>query len=85
MSEPKIRTQPDERFSDWSMDTLQRLGPAPQCSRCIHRHGITQFCDAFPDGIPAIILRGDFDHTEPFPGDNGIRFEPEDSQSKKTV
>lgn len=33
------------------------------------------FCEAFPHGIPEEILNG-FDHTKPFYGDNGIRFEP---------
>ena len=32
-------------------------------------------CEAF-DVIPEAILAGDHDHAKPFPGDNGIRFEP---------
>ena len=44
-----------------------------QCLICAYRlNGLT--CAAFPDGIPQIILTNDFDHTEPFDGDNGIRF-----------
>lgn len=35
-------------------------------------------CDAFPDGIPAEIWRGDFDHRASFPGDSGITFELEE-------
>lgn len=31
-------------------------------------------CDAFPDGVPAEIQFGGFDHREPFKGDGGIHF-----------
>ncbi len=32
-------------------------------------------CDAFPDGIPVEIWKGDNNHTKPYPGDHGIQFE----------
>ena len=55
-----------------------------QCVRCIHFDRQAQadgryVCKAFPDappGIPCAILLSDHDHRLPFPGDNGIRFEP---------
>ena len=33
-------------------------------------------CLAFPDGIPEEILTSAFIHTEPYPGDHDIQFEP---------
>ena len=49
-----------------------------QCFRCVHRRdtpGPVLTCDAFPDGVPEAIQLQDHDHSEPFPGDRGIRFE----------
>lgn len=33
------------------------------------------YCAAFPGGIPDAILFNGFDHRQPYPLDNGIRFE----------
>lgn len=47
------------------------------CSACRHRIPMTAKCTAFPNGIPkALTERGE--HDTPFPGDNGIRFEPKE-------
>jgi len=34
-------------------------------------------CEAFPDGIPDEILFGDRQHRDPFPGDQGLLYEPD--------
>lgn len=46
------------------------------CGWCKHKTLGKGTCTAFPNGIPEPILRGDVPHTEPYPGDNGIQFEP---------
>ena len=46
-----------------------------QCVLCKH-YRMTGTCAAFPRGIPDEILTGAFDHTQPYPGDHGVRFEP---------
>jgi len=46
-----------------------------QCSGC--KHYIDNLvCGAFKKKIPNEILTGEHDHTKPYKGDNGIRFEP---------
>ena len=46
------------------------------CWDCKYKHQRGIGCDAFPGGIPLPINSGAHDHREPYPGDNGIRFEP---------
>ncbi|MEU6786550.1 hypothetical protein ABZ912_45770 [Nonomuraea angiospora] len=34
------------------------------------------YCEAFPEGVPAEIYEGGFDHRHEYPGDGGVRFAP---------
>lgn len=48
-----------------------------QCTMCIHYRGKRK-CKAFPGKIPEVVFTGKHDHTKPFPGDGGVRFEPKE-------
>ncbi len=57
------------------------LMPINVCDVCKHYRGEISknggrrvCCDAFPDGIPRYIFNLGYDHREPYPNDNGIRF-----------
>ena len=50
----------------------------PQCLFCAHRIvGLPIACPAFPLNVPIDILTNEFDHRQPYPGDNGVMFVPE--------
>ncbi len=70
-TEPQSGTADAIRHSPFGVPAL-----SPVCALCKHLTDLAAHrCDAFPDEIPLEIWIGDNPHTEPFPGDNGIRFE----------
>ena len=49
---------------------------SPTCHGCRHIFSVlARTCAAFPRGIPDEIWIGENDHSQPYPGDNGIQFE----------
>jgi hypothetical protein len=47
------------------------------CQRLLANRAGTWCCRAFPKGIPAPLIEGRLDHRDSYPGDQGIRFEPD--------
>lgn len=45
----------------------------PQCTYCARYRGV-EGCPAFPAGIPDAIAFNEHDHTQPYAGDDGVRF-----------
>lgn len=57
---------------------MQKRYGGAQCVECRHYDPMSfpKACAAFPGGIPDRIWHCEHDHELPFPGDNGIHFEP---------
>jgi len=55
------------------------------CLKCKHldRENLVSgfYCEAFPYGIPEEIASGKVTHVEPYPCDNGLRFEDRRNRS----
>jgi hypothetical protein len=64
----------DSRFIGETTEEVK----TPQCNKCIHYRPGKMQCAAF-ERIPDAIWRNEHDHTRPYPGDNGIQFEPMES------
>ena len=61
-----------------TFDAVPGDPPKPaDCDSCRNKTDNAPTCLAFPNGIPRPLLDGDVGHKMPFPGDNGVRYEPD--------
>jgi hypothetical protein len=51
------------------------MSQSGQCIGCKH-YTMSATCDAFPEKIPHKIFSGQLVHTKPYPGDQGILYDP---------
>jgi len=55
----------------------------PQCMICKHlvvpEEQAPYTCLAFPEGVPDAALKNEVDHRQEMPGDNGVRWTPDES------
>lgn len=59
------------------------MAQSDQCLRCRHyRLGRIAY-EAFPESIPYAIINVLVNHSEPYPGDHDIRFEPNETGSNE--
>ena len=50
------------------------------CISCVHKHSGFPTCDAYPRGIPTIILDGKFQHRTIYRGDGGIVYKRDEAK-----
>lgn len=64
------------------------MSMTPVCSYCqrFHAQDMTKnACDAFPNGIPDVIISGENNHVTPVDGDHGLLFLPSPGFEYKAV
>ena len=68
----------EENIADRQTIAMRNRLSGFSCLKCKHLNEDGISCKAFTDVIPQDIRASVFDHRKPFPGDNGILFEPKE-------
>lgn len=55
----------------------------PICLLCSRLGDSGMVCEAFPDGVPGHIIRGESLHLRPEPGDRGVTFQLRDDEATR--
>ena len=63
----------------WVLDDSEPVLYSDVCMTCTRYSFVpaaddVRRCDAFPDGIPDVIWRGDLKHIVAYPGDHGLTY-----------
>ena len=73
-TEGQAVSNPD-RFASWG-DIVDKEFPCATCARRNRQAYLPVTCEAFPEGVPSVILRGDEQHRTPVEGDRGLQWAP---------
>lgn len=72
---PENEETPPSQGSRFVYDKDNPIVFKTRCHLCLHKFRGRPGCAAYPSGIPHDLAIGNVLHEDPYPGDQGIRFE----------